>query len=379
MKQETNTKKKYRKYDTTFKAEAIRQLEQGRSVTERSASLGVGQSLFHRWKKESKGGSTEPSAETRQLRKEMKRLREENDILKKSIEHFQPSRLDRYRFIERYEDAHRITLLCELMGVSRSSYYDRFERDSVTLPQSDISWKVVAAFLFHKRRYGTRRLVSELADEGIQAGRQTVRTILADHGLRAIQPKSFVPKTTQSHPNLKGSPNILLEREPASAPDGVYVGDIIYLPLVNGKFAYLATLQDVFTKNIVGWDIADHMREELVLNALEKAIIQRRPKAGLIVHTDGGGQYASKAFRKKLTALGFLQSMTRRDNHYDNAQAESLFSRFKAELLEDGVFLDVEDAKQESFDYLEGYYNTGRRHSSLGNNSPLNFERAWRA
>jgi hypothetical protein len=104
-----------------------------------------------------------------------------------------------------------------------------------------------------------------------------------------------------------------------------------------------------------------------VLNALEKAIIQRRPKAGLIIHTDGGGQYGSKAFRKKPTDLGFLQSMTRKDNHYDNAQAESLFSRFKAELLEDGVFLDVEDARQESFDYIEGYYNTVRRHSSLVN------------
>jgi transposase InsO family protein len=148
---------------------------------------------------------------------------------------------------------------------------------------------------------------------------------------------------------------------------------------VNGKFAYLATFPDVFTKNIVGWDIADHMREELVLNALEKAIIQRRPKAGLIVRTDDGRQYASKAFRKKLTDLGFLQSMMRRDNHYDNAQAESLFGCFKAELLENGVFLDVEDAKEEFFDYIGGYYNTVRRHSSLGNKSPLNFERAWPA
>ena len=265
------------------------------------------------------------------------------------------------------------------MKVSRSSYYDRFECDSVTSSQSDVTYKVIKAFHFHKRRYGTRRLVAELADDGIEVGRQTVRTILAHHGLRAIQPKSFVPKTTQSHPNLRRSPNLLLEREAVAAPDEVYVGDITYLPLVNGKFAYLATFQDVFTKNIVGWDVADHMREELVLNALEKAIIQRRPKAGLIIHTDGGGQYGSKAFRKKLTDLGFLQSMTRKDNHYDNAQAESLFSRFKAELLEDGVFLDVEDAKQESFDYIEGYYNTVRRHSSLGYKRPLNFERAWRA
>lgn len=156
------------------------------------------------------------------------------------------------------------------MSVSRSSYYDRFERDSVTSPQSEASQKIITAFLLHKRRYGTRRLVSELADEGILAGRQTVRTVLADHELRAIQPKSFVPKTTQTHPNLRRRPNLLLEGETTLVSDEVYVGDITYLPLVNGKFAFLATFQDVFTKNIVGWDIADHMREELVLNALEQ-------------------------------------------------------------------------------------------------------------
>ncbi len=122
------------------------------------------------------------------------------------------------------------------MKVSRSSYYDRFERDSVTSPQSYVTYKVIKAFNFHKRRYGTRRLVAELADDGIEVGRQTVRTILLDHGLRAIQPKSFVPKTTQSHPNLRRSPNILLEREPASAPDEVYVGDITY----NGPRSFYA-------------------------------------------------------------------------------------------------------------------------------------------
>lgn len=264
------------------------------------------------------------------------------------------------------------------MKVSRSSYYDRFKDDSSSQEQRDIDQKVVSAFHRHKRRYGSRRLVVEVGEvDGIKIGRDAVRSILSTHGLRAIQPKSFVPKTTQSHPNLRRSPNLLLEREPAQGPDEVYVGDITYLPLVNGKFAYMATFQDAFTRIIVGWEVADHMREELVLKALEKAILQRRPKAGLIVHTDGGGQYSSKAFRKKLTDLGFLQSMTRRDNHYDNAQAESLFSRFKAELLEGGVFLDVEDARLESFDYIEGYYNTVRRHSSLGYKSPLNFERAW--
>lgn len=159
-------------------------------------------------------------------------------------------------------------------------------------------------------------------------------------------------------------------------PDRLWVGDITYLPLQDGSFCYLATLQDGCSRTIVGYAVADHMREELTLQALERALTWRTPAAGLIVHTDGGGQYSSIAFRSRLAQLGHLSSMTRRDNHYDNAQAESFFSRFKAELLPEGRrFVDLKEVETECFDYIEGYYNTVRRHSSLGYLSPLNFEK----
>ena len=157
------------------------------------------------------------------------------------------------------------------------------------------------------------------------------------------------------------------------APNTLWVGDITYIPLRNGGWLYLATWMDLFSRLVVGWKLDPHMREGLVTDAFRQAVASRDPPEGLIVHSDGGGQYASKAFRRLLQGK-FRQSMTRRNNHYDNAHAESLFSRFKAELLERGAFLNLEDAHKECFGYIEEYYNRKRRHSALGYLSPLEFE-----
>ena len=132
--------------------------------------------------------------------------------------------------------------------------------------------------------------------------------------------------------------------------------------------------QDKVTRRIIGWSVAETMTQELVISALQKAIIKGLVKAGAIIHSDRGSQYAANNFRLLLQTSCFCQSMSGKGNCYDNAQAESFFSRFKAELLEGGVFEDVEQAKSEVFSYIEGYYNRVRLHSSLGYKSPLEFE-----
>ena len=134
---------------------------------------------------------------------------------------------------------------------------------------------------------------------------------------------------------------------------------------------------DLFSRKIVGWQVAGSMTAELVIEAIKKAILRERLPVGLIVHSDRGGQYVDAEFRRLLNQHGFEQSMSRADETYDNAHAESLFSRYKAELLEGGVFANVEQAKSETFVYIEGYYNRNRRHSALGYLSPENFERAF--
>jgi putative transposase len=147
--------------------------------------------------------------------------------------------------------------------------------------------------------------------------------------------------------------------------------------MADGSFLYLASWQDMYSRKIVGWELFLHMRSELVIKALNKSIYRRELPKGLIVHSDGGGQYASHEFHKLLKDNGFLSSMTRRDNHYDNAMAESLFSRFKAELMDKGAFENFEDAYTEIFEYIEIYYNTQRRHSGIGYQIPQAFEKAW--
>lgn len=154
----------------------------------------------------------------------------------------------------------------------------------------------------------------------------------------------------------------------------VFVGDITYLPLSSGKFAYLAIWQDMYSRKIVGWHLAAQMDSSLVIEALQKAIDRRVLPAGLIIHSDGGGQYGSDVFRALLDKQGFSQSMTRKDNHYDNAISESLFSRFKAERLQKGSFLSLKDAYSESFEYIELYYNRQRRHSGIDYQIPDLFE-----
>ena len=279
-----------------------------------------------------------------------------------------------YRFIAGEATIYPVAISCRVLGVSRSGYYDWRDRPA---RQDQLAPKVSEVFWQNSRRYGSRRITAELRDQTV-VGRHRVRRLMHEQGLQAIQPRRFVPRTTDSRHGKRMSPNLLLERAiKVDRPRQVIVGDITYLPLQNADWAYLATWMDLFSRKIVGWQVADSMTAELVIEALNKAILREHLPAGLIVHSDRGGQYVDTELRKLLKQHRVEQSMSRADETYDNAHAESLFSRYKAELLEDGAFADVEQAKSETFAYIEGYYNRTRRHSALGYLSPENFERAF--
>ena len=234
--------------------------------------------------------------------------------------------------------------------------------------------QLTAVFRAHKRRYGVRRICAVLKEKQIRVGKHKCRRVLKQQGLKAIQPRSFVPRTTQSQHPYPISPNLLLDRAVPAKPNEVWVGDITYLPLCGGGWAYLSVWMDLYSRRIVGWHLESHMREELVIASLNKALQTRRVKPGLILHSDRGGQYAGGAFRKGLAKRKIEQSMSRADDPYDNAAMESFFSRLKAELLEDGAFDNLEDARIELFEFIEMYYNTLRKHSSLNYQSPMEYE-----
>lgn len=200
-----------------------------------------------------------------------------------------------------------------------------------------------------------------------------VGRLMKQMGLVAIQPRRFKPRTTESRHTLGYSPNLLLDAKPPTGSNQTWVGDISYIPLKTGGFAYLALLLDLFSRRIVGWELMDHMAEELTLATLRIAIEHRQPEAGLIHHTDRGGQYAGNDYRAVLARASMKQSMSRKGNVYDNAFLESCFGTIKAE-LEMTAYPCVLAARREIGDYIV-YYNSRRRHSSLGYQTPIEFER----
>lgn len=262
-----------------------------------------------------------------------------------------------------------------MMKVSRTAYYAWAARGKEPPQrQASVAAAVKNKFYFHKSRYGSRRVSGELKDEGVSAGRYLVSRVMREEGLVAKGPRPFKPRTTDSRHTRNASPNLLKEAANTAFGAGeVLVGDITYLPVAGGGFCYLAMFQDVRTKRIVGWSVRTRMTATLVTEALQMALRRGFVKRNAIIHTDRGSQYASHEFRQLLKRCHLRQSMSGKGNCYDNAQAESFFSRFKTE-IEAKIFGSAEEARREAFDYIDCYYNRIRRHSTLGCKIP-EFER----
>ncbi len=269
--------------------------------------------------------------------------------------------------------------VCEALDVSRSGFYAwRSEAESQRAAvDRELTGVVCDVFWHHRRRYGARRIAVALSQRGIACGVARVARLLKNQGLRAIQPKSFTPQTTDSRHGLGYNENLLKGRKAPLRVNEVWVGDITYIPLVpsrsSGRFGYLALMMDLFSRRIVGWEFGLTMDEELILGALRRAIQDRQPTADLIHHTDRGGQYASARYRAVLRRAGITQSMSAAGNCYDNAFMESCFGSLKQE-LELVEYASSADALRELTSYIR-YYNMERIHSSLGYVPPALFER----
>jgi putative transposase len=253
-------------------------------------------------------------------------------------------------FIDRERKNYPLPVLCRAMNVSPSGYYawrKRLTKAPSCARRQQLKQLIRNCYFENRRRYGTRRIQRALARGGVSLGRSLIRCLMKEEGLKAIQPRSFKPRTTDSR-GVKASPNLLAGIKPEDCAVGkIIVGDITYIRLRNEKFCYLAIWQDKLTRRIIGWSLSNIMTSELVISALQKAIRKGGVRAGAIIHSDPGSQYASNGFRLLLEQNSLRQSMSGKGNCYDNAQAESFFSRFKTELIEDGVFEDIEQAGTE--------------------------------
>jgi putative transposase len=263
--------------------------------------------------------------------------------------------------------------ICRVLKLPRSSYYHAATETPTVTSDRELTPVITDIFNSHVRRYGYRRIYSDLVDRNITCAPARVRRLMAQNGLRALQPKSYTPKTSDGRADAP-SPNLIAGKPLPTSSCRAWAGDITYIP-VDGGWVYLAVIIDLCTRQIVGWSLADHMRADLVTVALEQALGAKTVEPGLIFHSDRGSQYGSGLFRDRLADISARQSMSGRANPYDNAWTESVIGTIKHEMIQGGCFEDIDDARVALFDYIDGYYNTRRKHSSIGYTTPNQCER----
>jgi putative transposase len=268
---------------------------------------------------------------------------------------------------------------CRVLEVSVASYY-RWRGHPVGKREArreELAEKIRVVHEASRRVYGSPKIRAELLKQGVKLNRKTVARIMRESSIRSKVARKFKVRTTDSNHTHPVAPNVLDQEFTAEKPDAVWLCDITYIPTGEG-WLYLAGVMDLCSRRIVGWSMAEHMRVELVLDALGMATGQRDPAPGLVHHSDRGVQYCCGQYRAELEAWGMVASMSRTGNCYDNAPKESFWATLKKELMCDRTFATHEEARAAIFEYIEVFYNRQRIHSSLGYVSPEQFEASHR-
>ena len=268
-----------------------------------------------------------------------------------------------------------VRAMCRVLGLSPSGYYAWLNRPPSERARRDaeLAVKIREVFDGNKQVYGRPRIFADLKEGGEQVGQKRVARLMRQEGIHGASRRKRGPKTTRRAKDARPAPDLVERDFTADGPDQLWVADITYIPTWAG-FLYLAVVLDAWSRRIVGWAMATHLRTELVLDALNMATWQRRPKE-VIHHSDQGTQYTSIAFGLRCKEVGVRPSMGSVGDAYDNAMCESFFATLECELLDRQRFRSQAEARMAVFDFIEGFYNPRRRHSALGYLSPVTFER----
>ncbi len=282
--------------------------------------------------------------------------------------------MSRFRFVDAEKARFPVSLLCRMVGVSKSGYYawrgrppSRRSRQDATLTE-----RIVEVHRRSRETYGYPRMHAELRALGVRCGRRRVARLMREAGIRGCV-RGRKKRTTRRDPRATSAPDLVNRHFTATAPDRLWTADITYLRTDEG-FLHLAFVLDVYSRRIVGWSMASHLRAELVVDALEMAVWRRKPAAGLVHHSDRGRQYTALSFGKRLEEAGIVPSMGRAGSALDNAISESFVATLKVELIHPCRFPSRAAARSAVFEYLEAFYNRRRLHSSLDYVSPERFE-----
>lgn len=280
----------------------------------------------------------------------------------------------KYAFISEHEDEFSVMRMCCVLEVSRSGYYDWVHRPQSKRAREDeqLLTQIRQIHIQSRRAYGSVKTWRELRGQGIACGKHRVARLRRQNGIQSLRRRRF--RLTMRNQNTAApAPNLVQREFNVSQANRTWVGDMTYVRTRSG-FLFLAVLLDLYARKVVGWCMHDRPSLEVVLGALNMALEQRRPRSGLVHHTDQGPLYSASRYRERLQAHGIVPSMSGKGNCYDNAVAESFFSNLKNELVHHSDFRTREQARAAIFDYIELFYNRQRRHQALGYLTPVQFE-----
>nr|WP_245608764.1 IS3 family transposase [Saccharibacillus sacchari] len=281
--------------------------------------------------------------------------------------------------MEAHRSEFRIEKMCTVLQVARSGFYAWRSRRQSTQKErkGQVQQQISLLFHDHHQRYGSPKMTKLLHRRGVRISSRTVSLYMRELGLRSCVSRKFRVQTTDSAHPSPVAPNVLNQNFVATAPNEKWVADVTSIPCRQGRL-YLASVMDLYTREIVGWCLRDRMTEDLVVEALKIAYQAKKPKPGLLHHSDRGSQYASKTYCKQLECYQMTASMSRKGNCYDNAVIEAFHSVLKKELVYVTRFQTHAQAYDELYRYLEFFYNRKRMHSALGYLSPAQFAARWR-
>jgi putative transposase len=285
----------------------------------------------------------------------------------------------KYQFIENYRSEFTVKKMCPVLKISVSAYqhWKKREPSPRQIRRERLKKRICELYAEHNGMAGSPMITADLNDETKfhNVSPNTVANLMREMNLKCKTVKKFVVTTDSKH-NEPVAPNLLNRKFSVKVPNTVWVSDITYLR-IGRNWYYLAVFIDLFSRSVVGWDLSDSLERHSVIKALNKAVMRRRPDKRLMVHSDRGIQYASKEFKSCLKTHGFVQSMSRKGNCWDNAVAESFFHTLKTQLIHHVHFSSFEEAERILFKYIEIYYNQRRKHSTNGWKTPAHSEQAW--
>ncbi|HHQ5843975.1 MULTISPECIES: IS3 family transposase [Enterobacter cloacae complex] len=371
-----------KRYPEEFKTEAVKQVvDRGYSVASVATRLDITTHSLYAWiKKYGPDSSTnkeqsDAQAEIRRLQKELKRVTDERDNIKKSRVLRKAVRL-RYAFIHDNSCCWPVRLLCRVLDVHPSGFYAWLQQPHSQRHQADLrlTGQIKQFWLESGCVYGYRKIHLDLRDSGQQCGVNRVWRLMKRVGIKA-QVGYRSPRARKGEASIV-SPNRLQRQFNPDAPDERWVTDITYIRTHEG-WLYLAVVVDLFSRKIIGWSMQSRMTKDIVLNALLMAVWRRNPQKQVLVHSDQGSQYTSHEWQSFLKSHGLEGSMSRRGNCHDNAVAESFFQLLKRERIKKKIYGTREEARSDIFDYIEMFYNSKRRHGSSEQMSPTEYENQY--